>query len=315
VRELLLPTALGVAVLWAGYGLSLGPVALAGGTWVLPAPDYVSGALYQWQQSRLPHAFFLLGDRSRDGWWYFYLVVAALKVPLATGLLLALALSARRWLELPRRPEELYLWLPGLALLVYLSCFNTLHNGFRYLLPVWVPLLVIAGRLAAPAARHAGFRALLCLPLAWLLGASLLTWPDYIAYCNELIGGARNGYRALSDSNLDWGQDLEALARWMRRERVERVQLAYFGTADPAHWGIDYVALPSPNSALPPSPPLPEGASRPPFVALSAYQYQGVAFPAENPYARFHALEPNHRAGHSILIFDLEHPIPRRRPD
>jgi hypothetical protein len=315
LREAVVVTAIGGLLLWAGYGFSLGTVAIGGQRGlVVPAPDYVAGALYQWQQSRLPHAFFLLGDRSSEGWWYFYLLVAAIKIPLGTGLLLALALFGRRLLDLPRRSEELYLWLPALGLLVYLSFFNTLHNGFRYLLPVWIPLLVIAGRLARPAAHSGAFRALLVAPLAWVIGAAVWSWPDYLAYCNELIGGPRNGYRVLSDSNLDWGQDLEALGDWMRRGGVERVQLAYFGTADPAHWGIDYVALPSPNSALPVPPPLPEGTPPPRLVALSAYQYQGVAFPDENPYAVFHALEPNHRVGHSILIFDLDQPIPRRPP-
>jgi hypothetical protein len=31
--------------------------------------------------------------------------------------------------------------------------------------------------------------------------------PHYLAYFNEIIGGPRNGYKYLIDSNLDWGQD------------------------------------------------------------------------------------------------------------
>jgi hypothetical protein len=143
-------------------------------------------------------------------------------------------------------------------------------------------------------------------------GATLWAWPDLLAYVNELGGGRREGYRLLSDSNLDWGQGLPRLAAWMRERGVVRVQLAYFGTADPAHWGIDYVSLPSPNSALPPGAPLAPGEEPPRIVALSAYQYQGVAFRGANPYARFHAFEPNDVVGGSILIFDLDHPIARR---
>jgi hypothetical protein len=275
---------------------------------------YVEGALYQWQQTRMPHSFFLLGEISQQGWWYFYLVVALFKVPLGTLLLLGLALCAGRWLGVRWRAAELYLVLPALLLLAYLSFWNTIHNGFRYLLPVWIPLLVLTGRLALPAARSRAFAALLCAPLAWVAAATFAAWPDFLAHVNELGGGKRNGYRLLSDSNLDWGQGLEALADWMRERGVPRVQLAYFGTADPAHWGIDYVALPSPNSALPPTAPLSPGEPVPRIVALSAYQYQGVAFGGENPYARFHALEPNDVVAGSILIFDLGNPIPRRLP-
>jgi hypothetical protein len=302
--------ALGALVLWAGYGFAFGPVALTPSFELpLPAPRYVQGALYQWQQSRLPHSFFLLGEISQQGWWYFYLVVALLKVPLGTLLLLALAVCAGRWLGIRWRAAELYLVLPALLLLLYLSFLNTIHNGFRYLLPVWTPLLVFCGRLALPAARSRAFAWLLGAPVAWVAIASLAAWPDYLAYCNELVGGARRGYLVFSDSNLDWGQDLPELAEWMRAHHVPRVQLAYFGTADPAHWGIDYVALPSPNSALPPTPPPGSAEALPRIVALSAYQYQGVAFPGENPYARFHTLVPNDVLGGSILIFDLDHPI------
>jgi hypothetical protein len=299
-------------VLFAGYGFEVGPVALAGVEIPVPAPRYFEGAIYQWQQSRLPHDFFLMGEISQRGWWYFYLVVALFKVPLATLLLLALALCAGRWLGVRWRPAELYLVLPALLLLAYLSLWSTIHNGFRYLLPVWTPLCVAVGRLAQPAARSRAFATLLAAPLLWLVGAAFAAWPDYLAYVNELAGGRRAGYRLFSDSNLDWGQDLEALAAWMRERGVPRVQLAYFGTADPAHWGIDYVALPSPNSALPATPPLAPGEAAPRIVALSAYQYQGVAFRGENPYAPFHELLPNELIGGSILIFDLDAPIPRR---
>ena len=304
--------ALALLVLWAGYGFDVGRVAVGGFELVCPAPRYVQGALYQWQQSRQPHDFFLLGQISQHGWWYFYLVVALFKVPLGTLLLLALALCAGRWLGIRWRAAELYLLLPALLLLVYLSFWNTIHNGFRYLLPVWTPLIVLTGRLALPAARSRAFAILLGAPLAWVVGATLVAWPHYLAYVNELGGGSRQGYQLLSDSNLDWGQGLEALADWMRQRGVARVQLAYFGTADPAHWGIDYVALPSPNSALPATASLAPGEPAPRIVALSAYQYQGVAFRGANPYAPFHELLPNDVVAGSILIFDLDHPQAKR---
>ena len=46
-------------------------------------------------------------------------------------------------------------------------------------------------------------------------------------------------------------------------------------------------------------------------MALSAYQYQGVAFPDKDHYAFFHQFEPNAQIGYSILIFDLDRLIPR----
>jgi hypothetical protein len=305
---------LGASCVWAAYGFDTGWLALRPGLELpLFAPRYVEGALFQWQQSRLPHDFFLMGQHSSEGWWYFYVVVFLIKVPLATLLLLLLRLAGARLLGLRWQASDLYLWLPGLLLLLYLSFFNTIHNGFRYLLPVYPLLLIGASRCAVPARLSRPFAAGLAAAAAWVMAAALWTWPDYLPYLNPLAGGPSQGYRWVSDSNLDWGQDLKGLAGWMEARGVDRVQLAYFGTADPAHYGIDYSYLPSANSRLRPTPPLPP-EERPRIVALSAYQYQGVGFPEKDFYAFFHRHRPNDQVGHSILIYDLDNLIPRGAP-
>ena len=43
----------------------------------------------------------------------------------------------------------------------------------------------------------------------------LLYHPYYLAYFNQLAGGPSGGYRVLVDSNLDWGQDLPGLVRYV----------------------------------------------------------------------------------------------------
>jgi len=302
---------LGVVVLWAGYGFDVGWLELGPGLEVPAlARPYVLGALYQWHQSQLPHDLFLMGEHSTSGWWYFYLVVLLVKLPLATLLLLAVMALLGGRLGVRRRPEEIYLWLPPLLLLVYLSAWNTLHNGIRYLLPVLPLLFVWLGRYAT-ARGGLGLRAGVAAAVAWLAAASLWIWPDYLAYVNELTGGPQNAYRWVSDSNLDWGQDLKQLGEYLRENRIDRVQLAYFGTADPAHYGIDYTYLASPNSTLRATPPLAPGEEPPRIVALSVYQYQGVAFPNKDAFGFFHAYRPNAQIGHSILIFDLDHLVPR----
>jgi hypothetical protein len=302
---------IGGAVVWAGYGFDLGWLAL-GPNLEFPAlaRPYLLGALFQWHQSQLPHDFFLLGEHSTGGWWYFYLVVLLMKMPVPTLLLLVgMAFLGGRF-GVRGRPEEIYLWLPPLLLLAYLSVFNTLHNGIRYLLPVLPLLYIWLGRITLAKGRF-GLRVATASALAWLFGASLWIWPDYLAYANELSGGPRNAYHSLSDSNLDWGQDLKQLGEYLRENQIDRVQLSYFGTANPAHYGIDYTYLPSPNTPLRPTPELSPGEEPPRIVALSAYHYQGVAFPNKDAFGFFHAYQPNARVGHSILIFDLDDLQPR----
>jgi hypothetical protein len=99
----------------------------------------------------------------------------------------------------------------------------------------------------------------------------------------------------------------------MDRRGIDRIQLSYFGTADPAHYGIDYEYLPSVNSSLRPTPALREGVAPSRFIAISAYQYQGIDFDNKEFYRSLYRYVPNELVGHSILVFELDAPIPRTR--
>ena len=73
---------------------------------------------------------------------------------------------------------------------------------------------------------------------------SCSAWPNYIAFFNAPSGGTRNAVFKLSDSNLDWGQDLKLLADWHKEHPDKLIYLCYFGTADPSYYGINRVDLP-----------------------------------------------------------------------
>ena len=62
-----------------------------------------------------------------------------------------------------------------------------------------------------------------------------------MAYFNAFVGGPYEGYRYASDANVDIGQDLPALARYLDEVDAGTVQLFYFGSVDPELYGIDYV--------------------------------------------------------------------------
>src|SRR5439155_26610228 len=63
--------------------------------------------------------------------------------------------------------------------------------------------------------------------------ASVAVWPHGLSYINPLWGGAKNGYRLLSDSNYDWGQGLKELVAWQQHHGDLPLDVWYFGT-DPA---------------------------------------------------------------------------------
>ena len=146
-----------------------------------------------------------------------------------------------------RRRDAALVWLP---VAVYLAATATrgLQIGHRHLLPIYPFLFLAAGEAAAAlrswrapkgacargGARASGTRAARC-------ASTRTTSPT----STSSPAGPRNGWRLLVDSNLDWGQDLKRLARVAaRRIRTPGLKLSYFGSADPAYYGIVSEALP-----------------------------------------------------------------------
>jgi tetratricopeptide (TPR) repeat protein len=113
------------------------------------------------------------------------------------------------------------------------------------------PFLAAAGGVAGARLWRTGLAGRLAgLALAgWLAGGVLAVHPDEIAYANEAAGGPRKLWRLLTDSNVDWGQDLPALSDEVGRHPLRRLYLAYFGSADPAAYGLRYSWIPAAGPA------------------------------------------------------------------
>ena len=113
--------------------------------------------------------------------------------------------------------------------------------GLRHVMPMLPPLAILMGQAAAwRLPGHAWSQAVPAVAAALLAIEGAAAWPHYIAYFSPLVGGTREGYRHLVDSNLDWGQDLPALRRRLDERGINgpNTYLAYFGTAIPEHYGI-----------------------------------------------------------------------------
>jgi hypothetical protein len=117
------------------------------------------------------------------------------------------------------RFRSLALLLPAAAV-VAAAIGSRFNIGVRHILPVY-PLLAIAG--SGILAERTG-RFFPPVAAALLLGsaASLgLSHPEEMSYFNVLAGGPDGGRRWLSDSNVDWGQDLKRLGALLREKGWE----------------------------------------------------------------------------------------------
>ncbi len=277
-----------------------GAVDIARGAHLLPE-TYLWGFVrfFKHQQAR---PSFLLGAHSDDGFAGFFPVSFAVKTPIALLTLLALA----GWLSWSRRVSargNVFLWIP-VALYAGISLTRGINIGHRHLLPLYPFLFVAAGSAAAWAAASArrGPAILVGILALWHLGAALFIHPHYLSYFNESVGGPSRGYRILVDSSLDWGQDLRGLKPYMEEHGIPRLKLSYFGTADPAYYGIDCDLLPS-------YLPLPRDVVRAfapgDVLAISATNLQGVYLEEEDRpmMERLRREKPVGRVGYSILIF------------
>jgi 4-amino-4-deoxy-L-arabinose transferase-like glycosyltransferase len=217
-----------VARFGPGLGHALGRLAEA------PLPQDWVGFLAQVRHQQSGGPSYLLGARRMDGWWYYYLVALAVKLPLGVFAMLAARVAFRRSIRTPW-PQAM-LWLVPLAFLVIASLGSKRCYGVRYLLPAAPALIVgISGLAIGPrAARLAA-----ALGLAWMAGALAVSHPHELSYFNAAAGGPERGRLVLADSNLDWGQGALELARLQeRRPELRDLTLYYFGQADPALFGV-----------------------------------------------------------------------------
>ncbi len=291
-RGCLIFVAIGLAVLLLGYRGNLEP--------------YFAGLQYQREFASQPNSVFFCGDCLPCRWGcYFYTISFLLKTPIAAmiGLLLTMVVFVKKavrgqWIS------ETFLLAPAFTIFA-LFAVHTQCLGLRYILPMYPFLFVfIAGGIAYLLSRKT--MAILCGGLAiWYLGASLYIHPHYLAYFNELVGGPENGYKYFVDSNLDWGQDLKGLGRYMREHHISKVLLSYFGSDSPQRYGIAYEPL---SGHVPKEPPHDQekatDATAADYLAISVTDlqggYQGLY---REMYATLRNREPVAKIGYSIFIY------------
>lgn len=290
--------------LWAVYGFEIGPLSAGGPS--LPAPSYLRGVQAILRRTEGGNPAFLMGRYSTTGWWYYFPVAFLIKTPVPTLLLLlvSLALTARQrtW------NHDLFLLLPMTAFFG-VNLFSRLNIGYRHLLPMLPFVFVYVAQWASAEFRVQGSltRTMGGLLAVWYLVSALLIYPNYLAYFNELAGGPANGYRWLVDSNLDWGQDLPGLRRYVEARGLTQVYLSWFGSARPEHYGIPYRPLPgyplyqgdAETFAFNPYHPAPG------TYAISATNLQGVALRDHDTFLWFRQRRPVARIGYSIFVYEV----------
>lgn len=250
---------------------------------------------------------FVLGRVYAHGvWWYFPLVIL-IKSTLSILVLCCVALWAFAARRLSQRREVFYLLLPG-AVYLSVAMLSGMNIGARHILLLFAMAAMLAG--AGASALLEGHRKIaLCaviLLLAAHVASSLSVFPNSMAYANEAWGGAKNTYKLLSDSNVDWAQQLISVKAWQDRHPSEECWFAYFANPeiDPAAYGIRCHKLPNPDTVWMGGADViaPQVSGS---VLISAGDLSGCEWPDAqlNPYRVFQNLKPEEEIDYGVLVY------------
>lgn len=255
-----LATELGLAVVtaglvvWAGYRFSIGridalPSEVKG--WLqllppasertgltglllripLPMPELFHGIRFLAAHDAAGHEAYLLGRVSEHGFVAFYPIALLVKTPLP--FLIALLACLPLLLRSRGGPWEAQAALLAAAGILVVSMRSHVNLGIRHvfvLLPLLAAAIGRAGDIALrawPASRRRWAAAVIGVLLVAQSTTTLSAGATTLGQFNLLAG--REPAEVLLDSDLDWGQDLFALRREVRRRGIDRLAIGFFG--------------------------------------------------------------------------------------
>ncbi|MBI4919949.1 glycosyltransferase family 39 protein [Candidatus Azambacteria bacterium] len=303
--------------------------------------QYFLGFLMVLQRSGGGNTTYYLGSISADGSHSYFPTVYMLKEPLTYILLefFALFLALKKFIAYKKSGGALFgrdfsnLLKNNFAefgmlavIFVYwaLSIKSNLNIGVRHILPS-LPFIYaltarqisfwIKGSITERIADYRGFWQLFSLHwrrikkgfvvavlLIWAVISVVSVWPSFLAYFNEIAGGPDGGYKFVVDSNLDWGQDILRLSRFIEKNNIKEIKMDYFSGA-PAEYYIKTAKIDSYNREIPQKG----------WLAVSATIYMGACkgdkIPCsynERAYTWLDAYKPVAKIGYSIFVYKID---------
>ena len=275
-------------------------------------PTYYLFGLYTiFVHNHFGHPASLLGHYSSFGWWYYFPIAFALKTSLPFLLLSGGAILWALWAAIIRREKRLIPLLLAVAIYLAMSMTSHINIGVRHLAPVFPLLFLLGGacldRLLKSTQVKTGATLVVVL-LGWMLVDGVRAYPDYLSFTNSLTLG-KPAWALLSDSNVEWGEDVGSLARYLHTHGETRLVGALSGSwGTPAMYGIQLVDFPPPDLQSSPTR----------YVAIGAGFLNGSTIPTgltdangaklseeqrRDYFAKYRTLQPEKVFGNSIYLY------------
>jgi hypothetical protein len=273
----------------------------------IPGGMYVESLWDAIIEERAGHDSLLLGQTSQFGWWYYFPAVATFKVPIGFGVLGVLAIMSLG--RIKPRYEELPLAISAAAW-GGAGMMQHIDIGFRHCLPAEVFLIMLGARVLAQPGWIRG-------AVAWVaVGAAAIDvalWtPDYLSYLNF---PRQTPWLDISDSNLDWGQGIKEVRRWIEAHPDDGhpIYLLYFGPRNQNLFqqlgrrlaqykinGGNWISRPE-GCLNPVAGVLPDHG----ILIVSAVEMSGL-YQGYGPASSLARHRPDDTIGHCLLVYDLD---------
>jgi len=231
-----------------------------------PYAQFFTGLLMVVQRASGGNTTYFLGEISRTAWPHYFPFVFLIKVPLSLLILILIAfISVKSHPKLRKTKILLKKYFTEFALLLffviywYTSVTSNLNIGVRHVLPTFpIIYILVSGQINKWLNSYSGpllekiklnskkefksfkmiswvhFKAyskyaIIIILFAWYAFGTIKIYPHFLTYFNELIGGSSQGYKYVTDSNLDWGQDLKRLTEFVDQNNIDKIYVDYFG--------------------------------------------------------------------------------------
>jgi hypothetical protein len=239
---------------------------------------------------------YLNGEYADRGWRTYFAWSFVFKSTLATLLMLLLLVGCRIRDALTgriTRDATALVLLVAPIMLFFVCSWGTINIGHRYILPVYPFLAMSAGYLAVRFGRRMTVVVLSLLVLHMASSASV--WPHHLSYFNEL---SRSGHH-LSDSNVDWGQDLLFVKEDIQRPEVQATTTwgDLSGVVRPLDLAFQLQKIPSTADSL-------GAGNHMIYLSINRNLNRSQAYP-NGIYPWLQARKPNRKVGTSVFVYEL----------
>ena len=309
-------------------------IALDGNNLTKPMAEYFLGVGMVFKRVAGGNGAYFMGQVSAKAFPAYFPTVFLIKEPLANlfFMLSALILTLVGFIKFVSAHAQKYtheVWHPVseyirhnitsvslfafIILYSYMSITGNLNIGFRHLFPILPFIYILTAKVIFDFWKklhtHQGeliFGIILSALVLFLISGTVAAYPAYMSYFNQTAGGSKNGYRYVTDSNADWGQDLKRLKVWISKynldnpsDTINKIHLNYFGGSDINYYFGDQ-AIDWWDSRRP---------LEPGWYAISTNYLQGSIYDKEKKdsesYRWTQNIEPVAQVGTSIFVYYL----------